>query len=103
MASQHASVLFQVPARGVRRMEIRAFAGRLQEEVAKGQPFSCLVTSDADLQAWNRQYRRKDYPTDVLSFPSSDPTDGIGAAILFDRAREQALEHGHTPSDEIGF
>lgn len=30
----------------------------------------CLVT-DADMARWNRAYRRKERPTDVLSFPSS--------------------------------
>jgi probable rRNA maturation factor len=83
-------------------MEIREFARRLQAEVAKGRVFVCLITSDADLQAWNRQYRKKDYPTDVLSFPAGDAAEGIGElAISFDRAREQALEHGHATADEI--
>jgi probable rRNA maturation factor len=83
-------------------MEIRDFARRLQTELAEGGTFACLITSDADLQAWNRQFRKKDYPTDVLSFPSAADAKGIGElAISFDRACEQALEHGHTPSVEI--
>jgi probable rRNA maturation factor len=83
-------------------MELRSFARRLQDQVAQGRSFSCLVTSDAALQAWNRQYRKKDYPTDVLSFPSGNRDDGIGElAISFNRAREQALENGHTPAEEI--
>ena len=102
MPSQHASVLFQVPARGIRRLEIREFARRVQQEIAAGRAFTCLVTSDAELRAWNRQYRKKDYATDVLSFPSSDPDEGIGElAISFDRAREQALDHGHSPAEEL--
>ena len=102
MSWRHSYVLFQVPARGVRRRELRDYARRLQEEVAEGRQFCCLVTSDADLKAWNRQYRKKNYPTDVLSFPSSDASDGIGElAISFDRAREQAAENGHTPAEEV--
>jgi probable rRNA maturation factor len=102
MSSRHASVLFQVPAQGVRRLEIREFARRLQADVAMGREFTCLITSDADLQAWNRQYRKKNYPADVLSFPQDTPAVGIGElAISFDRAREQAPEHGHSTADEI--
>jgi probable rRNA maturation factor len=82
-------------------MEIRDFARRLQHDVAEGRTFVCLITSDAELQAWNRKYRKKDYPTDVLAFPAGGG-DGIGElAISFDRAREQASEHHHTPADEI--
>jgi probable rRNA maturation factor len=102
MPAQHATVLFQVPARGIRRLEIREFACRVQQEVAAGHTFTCLVTSDAELAAWNRQYRKKNYPTDVLSFPSGNPNEGIGElAISFDRAREQALEHGHSSAEEL--
>jgi probable rRNA maturation factor len=102
MPSQHAAVLFQVPARGIHRLEIREFARRVQHDVAAGRTFTCLVTSDAELQAWNRQYRKKDYATDVLSFPASGPEEAIGElAISFDRAREQGLEHGHSPAEEL--
>jgi probable rRNA maturation factor len=83
-------------------MAIRDFARQLQADVAGGRVFACLITSDADLQSWNRQYRKQDYPTDVLSFPAAGAAEGIGElAISYDRAREQALEYGHAPADEI--
>lgn len=37
---------------------------------------SLLVCDDAAIQRLNRDYRRKDKPTDVLSFPQKDETDG---------------------------
>lgn len=101
MVLQHSSVLFQVAARGIRRRELREFARSVQRDVARGAPFTCLITSDRDLKKWNRQFRGKDYATDVLSFPT-DNSDGIGEiAISFDRAQAQATACGHCPAEEI--
>lgn len=98
----HSSVLFNVAARGVQRRDLKAYAIRLQDEVAKGRAFSCLITSDQDLQRWNRQFRKKDYPTDVLSFPAEQAGGYVGEiAISFDRAREQAAEFGHSAAEEL--
>ena len=68
--------------------------------------FACLITTDAELQSLNRTFRRKDCPTDVLSFPSGpdggSPDGYIGdVAISWQRAREQALAFGHSIEIEI--
>jgi probable rRNA maturation factor len=89
------TVIFQVPAKGIRRREFRMYAKRLQVEVAEGTPFTCMITGDEDLQRWNKQFRKKNYPTDVLTFPSGE------IAISFDRAKEQAAEFGHSAEEEI--
>ena len=62
-----------------------------------------LVTDDEEIQRLNRQYRRLDRPTDVLSFPDGDrlPSGEIlygQIVISLDSARRQAAELGH---DEI--
>jgi probable rRNA maturation factor len=49
---------------------VERFARKLQKELAKGRPFDTLITGDAELRRLNREFRGKDYPTDVLSFPS---------------------------------
>src|SRR5580704_13992216 len=69
MSSQQSSLLFQVATPGVSRRDLRAFLKRLEAEVAEGRSFCCLITGDAELQRLNREFRGKDYPTDVLSFP----------------------------------
>lgn len=77
------------------------FAALLRKRVAKGKPFHCRVTNDEELQSLNRQFRRKNYPTDVLSFPSGD-SDRLGdIAISVNRARAQAKEFGHSLDLEI--
>ena len=38
---------------------------------------SVLLTDDTEMQALNRQWRGKDKPTDVLSFPAGEDTPGF--------------------------
>lgn len=92
------------------------FARKLQREVSKGKAFDCLITGDAELRRLNREFRGKDYATDVLSFPTipshHQPTHG-GArfslpfpslgdlAISLARARSQAREFGHSTEQEV--
>jgi probable rRNA maturation factor len=98
MSSQQSTLLFQVATPGVSRRDLRAFLKRLETELAGGRVFCCLITSDAELQRLNREFRKRDYPTDVLSFPS----DQLGEiAISFDAARRQSAEFGHAVNQEI--
>ena len=86
------------------RRTIERFARRLQIEVAKGRGFDCLVTGDAELRRLNRDFRGKDYPTDVLSFPSEPRPSGSGLgdiAISLPRSRAQAREYGHSAEQEV--
>lgn len=91
-----AAFLFQHPTRKVRRGELRAFWQELVGALKAGQP-TCLITTDAELQRLNQQFRHKNYATDVLSFPG----DTGEIAISFDRAAEQAAEMGHPVDDEL--
>ena len=85
---------------------MREFARRLSEEVAGGRGFTCLITGDEELRRLNREFRKKDEATDVLSFPYAEkPLAGqreLGEmAVSAGRAREQAEERGHTMEEEI--
>ncbi len=102
MPDSEISLIFNAAPRGLRRREVRSFAGALRQEVTGGRGFACLVTDDAELQRLNRQFRGRDYPTDVLSFPSGQPSGPLGdIAISSGRAAQQAREHGHTIEEEI--
>jgi len=102
MGSEHSSVLFRVPARSVARRDLLAFARRLETDVTGGRPFCCLVSSDEELRRLNLRFRKKDEPTDVLSFPSAGDNARAGeVAISIDRARAQAAEFGHSLDAEI--
>lgn len=82
---------------------MNAFAARLSAELGGGRPFSCLLTGDGEMRRLQRVYRRKGGTTDVLSFPSADPTSLGDLAISYDRARAQAREHGHTVQEEVSI
>lgn len=102
MSPADTCVLFHVPARGLPRRPLLDFARRLQREVARGRPFCVLITSDPELRRLNRRFRKKDYATDVLSFPTLEKNDELGEmAISWDRAKAQASEFGHHVRDEI--
>jgi probable rRNA maturation factor len=69
---------------------------------------SVLLTTDAAIRVLNREWRRKDQPTDVLSFPAGEPPPGatgprhLGDIILsLDTARRQARAHRRSVGDEL--
>lgn len=96
------TVLFAAPTRGLSRRAVQALARKLATQVTRGRSFTCLITSDAELRRLNRTFRKKDAPTDVLSFPAESPGELLGElAISIHRARAQAAEFGHPISIEI--
>lgn len=65
---------------------------------------SVLITNSRELRLLNRQFRGKDKPTDVLSFPS----EVVGAhrfigdvAISVEIATQNAKRLGHSTADEV--
>jgi len=89
-------LIFERAPRAVRRRELSAFAKAVCEQVAGGRYFCCLLTTDEALRSLNRQFRKVDEPTDVLSFPVARSEPQLGdIAISVDRAREQAAAQGH--------
>lgn len=84
------------------------------ENFAQPCEISLTFTDNEGIRELNREHRGKDTATDVLSFPLYDfaagetPLPGIrtelGDIVLsLERAREQALEFGHSFSREAAF
>lgn len=94
------SVFLRRAAADIRPRALATFARKLERDVARGARFDCLIAGDAELRRLNRDFRGKDYATDVLSFPGQDGHLG-DLAISAARARAQAREFGHTTEDEI--
>jgi probable rRNA maturation factor len=91
-------------SRGFSRRQARAFAKRLETEVTRGRPFTCLIAGDAQVRRLNRDFRKQDCATDVLSFPSRQSLGFLGdIAISFEHAKRQAAEYGHPVNQEIGI
>ena len=62
-----------------------------------------IVTDNDEIQAINKEYRSKDYPTDVLSFPYEDmPFSPLGSIVISKNfVQDKAKELGHTVQDEF--
>ncbi len=102
MSAQQSTVIFSPATGKMGRRQLREFARALQTEVAGGRAFDVLIAGDAELERLNRQFRKKPYPTDVLSFGSGKAEGFLGEiAISEGRAAAQALEHGHSKDCEI--
>ncbi len=103
----NATVLFRaLPAQfrpsAEEKRAIRAFARSLATRVANCRPFLCVISDDRELRRLNNDFLGHDYPTDVLSFPSASGDEDLGEmTISTERATAQALEFGHSRSDEI--
>ena len=108
MSSQQTSLLFRVPTPGVSRRSARLFAKRLSSEIAAGRAFGCLITGDAELRRLNREFRRQDHATDVLSFAAED--EGLAprapflmgdVVLAFETVSRQAQEQGKPLADHL--
>lgn len=78
--------------------------------ICKRATLSIVFTSNRNIRKLNRQWRHKDYDTDVLSFPLSleppisDMPWEIGEIFLsVEKAAEQAKSYNHTLDRELAF
>ncbi len=77
------------------------FAAKARRALGLSGEVNVRITSNRELQRLNRRFRRKDTPTDVLSFPSGIPKLAGDIAISADIAAANAAEIGHTPETEL--
>ena len=92
----------KLPGRRLRKIAeaILIIVGRAEAEL------SLALIGNAEMRKLNARYRRKDYPTDVLSFPADGklpaPNRLLGDVIIsVEKAREQARERGRTRDEEM--
>jgi len=91
--------------RPVRVAGLSSWLRRVAPAGARGRVGIALV-SDRRIRALNRTYRRKDYATDVLSFPSEpsalSPEPFLGEIVIARGvARRQAREARHSELTEL--
>src|SRR5690606_30530354 len=73
------------------RLEAAAKAARRAARLPVGSGFTILLTDDAALKALNRDFRGKNRPTNVLSFPSHTPGHAGDIALAYGVTRAEAL------------
>ena len=78
--------------------ELDRFVRKAQSLTGFSGEVNVLITGNARVRELNRRFRRKNKPTDVLSFPR---VEGGDIAISLDIARENAKQFGHSSTDEL--
>lgn len=86
---------------GVSPETLARFAARARRAARLRGEVEILVAGDRELRALNRRFRRKDRPTDVLSFPAADNGLAGDIAISATTARRNARLFGHALADEL--
>lgn len=92
--------------RALRPRVLAAFLRQASEATRLAGDVDVLLTSDAHLRRLNREFRGKDRPTDVLSFPALESLNGHrrmagDLAISVDTAARQADERAHPLATEL--
>ena len=97
-------------SRRLRVPQLELFVEQAMRAVKLRGDVSVLLTGDRQIRRWNREFRGKNKPTDVLSFPAApfDTPDGPvpspiagDLAVSVETADRQAAEHGHTLAEEL--
>ncbi|WP_168927341.1 rRNA maturation RNase YbeY [Halobacillus salinus] len=87
-----------------------------KEKVSTESEVSISFVDNKEIQEINRNYRQKDYATDVISFAMQEQGEGemnilhedmpemLGDIVIsIDKAKEQAEEYNHSLERELGF
>jgi probable rRNA maturation factor len=77
------------------------FASKAKRAVGVRGELSVRITSSAEMRELNRRFRRKNKPTDVLSFPADTPKLAGDIAISAEIAAANAEELGHSVDTEL--
>lgn len=94
------------PKAALKMRELRGFLTRAKSAIGLRGEVSVLLARDVTIRTLNRDYRKKDKATDVLSFPVNE-FHGAAAkqagdlAISLETAQRQADEHGHSLQTEV--
>lgn len=89
------------PARPeIHSAELTRFVQTARRLVGISGQVGILITGNRQLRELNRRFRKKNKPTDVLSFPCHDQ-EGGDIAISAEIAAQNAARYGHAPSDEL--
>lgn len=91
-------VILEKRVNGVAAAELNRFVRRAQALAKVSGEVSVLIAGNARVQELNRRFRRKNKPTDVLSFPRPQGGD---IAISAEIARDNARLYGHRSADEL--
>ena len=87
---------------GVSDITLARFVSRVRKTIPLRGLVNIVVTTNSEMKRLNGQFRGKDEPTDVLSFPSGE-RGGLAGEIVISHeiAKENAGLLGHSIAEEI--
>jgi probable rRNA maturation factor len=97
-------VIFRKPIAELSERALATFVGRARRAARLDGDVHVLVTTNREMRSLNARFRKKDKPTDVLSFPAEFPARSAIAgdlAISGEIAAENARLLGHSVASEI--
>lgn len=88
---------------GIKKPGLTRFIKRAQAAAHLSGELSILLADDKQLRQLNKQFRGKNKPTDVLSFPAPEEFVDLAGdlAISLDTAQKQAASFNHTLDQEL--
>jgi probable rRNA maturation factor len=94
-------IILRKPVKEVSSAALARFAARARKAAHLRGEVTVLVTGNGEIRKLNREFRRKNTPTDVISFPSD--ADGVAGdiAISADIARVNGRQLGHGTLAEL--
>jgi probable rRNA maturation factor len=92
----------QFPSRRLKRIATSVLELLKQHDAE----LSVALVGNTEIRKLNAQFRKKDYPTDVLSFPAQDGVPTVArllgdVVISVDKAKQQAQERKRTLDEEM--
>lgn len=93
-------VIIDPPLANLSISSLARFVRKAQKLAGVAGEVDVLITGNGKVRGLNRHFRKKDKPTDVLSFPGADGKGGdiaISSAI----AAGNAERYGHATADEL--
>ncbi len=94
-------IILEHETEGTSARALSLFAAKAQRAVGLRGEVNIRVASSRELQELNHRFRRKNQPTDVLSFPSETPKLAGDIAISAEIAAANASDMGHSPQTEL--
>jgi probable rRNA maturation factor len=85
----------------IRERALALFAGKARRAARLRGEVNIRITSSREMRMLNRRFRKKNKPTDVLSFPSGLPQLAGDIAISAEIATSNAALLGHSTETEL--
>lgn len=91
----------KTPSKSTSAETLSRFATRVQRALGIQGDVNVRITSNREMRALNRRFRKKNKPTDVLTFPSVVPDIAGDIAISLEIAAGNADQLGHSLDTEV--